>query len=62
MTSHDCHSCLHITLANGIQFRKVMVMAGENVVNDVEVHGNNGAERHWVQGAIADADQVGQLD
>ena len=45
--SHDCHSYLHITLANGIPPRKAMVMAGENATNDVdeEVYGNDGAER-----------------
>ena len=30
LISHDCHSYLHITLANGIPPRKAMVMAGEN--------------------------------
>ena len=46
--SHDCHSYLHLTLANGIPPRKAMVMAGENVANDVdeEVYGNDGTERH----------------
>ena len=28
LVSHDCHSYLHITLANGIPTRKAMVMAG----------------------------------
>ena len=48
LVSHDCHSYLHITLANGIPPRKAMVMAGENATNDVdeEVYGNDGAERH----------------
>ena len=68
--SHDCHSYLHLTLANGIPHRKAMVMAGENVANDLdeEVYGNDGAERHEAQEAsagdrraIADADQAGQL-
>ena len=71
MISHDCHSYLHLTLANGIPHRKAMVMAGENVANDLdeEVCGNDGAERHEAQEAsagdrraIADADQAGQLD
>ena len=71
LVSHDCHSYLHITLANRILARKAMVMAGENAANDVdeEVHGNDGAERHEAQEAsagdrraIADADQAGQLD
>ena len=48
-----------------------MVMAGENVANDVdeEDYGNDGAERHEAQEAsagdrrvIANADQAGQLD
>ena len=71
MVSHDCHSYLHITLANGIPTRKAMVVAGENGSNDVdeEVYGNDGAERYEAQEAsvgdrraIADADQAGQLD
>ena len=71
LVSHDCHSYLHVTLANGIPPRKAMVMAGENAANDVdeEVYGNDGAERHEAQEAsagdrraIADADQAGQLD
>ena len=71
LVSHDCHSYLHVTLANGIPLRKAMVMAGENAANDVddEVCGNDGAERHEAQEAsagdrraIADADQAGQLD
>ena len=46
-------------------------MAGENAANDMdeEIYGNDGAERHESQEAsagdrraIADADQVGQLD
>ena len=71
LISHDCHSYLHITLANGIPSRKAMVMVGENVANDVdeEVYGNDGVERHEAQEAsagdrraIADADEAGQLD
>ena len=71
LVSHDCHSYLHITLANGIPPCKAMVMAGENAANDVdeEVYGNDGAERREAQEAsagdrraIADADQAGQLD
>ena len=71
LVSHDCHSYLHVTLANGIPPRKAMVMAGENAANDVEeeVYGNDGAERHEAQEAsagdrraIADADQAGQLE
>ena len=71
LASHDCHSYLHITLTNGTQPRKAMVMAGENAANDVdeEVHGDQSAERHEAQEAsagdrrtIADADQAGQLD
>ena len=70
LISHDCHSYLHVTLANGLPSRKAMVMAGENAVNDVdeEVHGNDGSERHEARvdsagdrRAIADADQGGQL-
>ena len=71
LVSHDCHSYLHITLTNGIRPRTAMVMAGENLANDVneEVYGNDGAERHEAQEAlagdrraIAGADQAGQLD
>ena len=71
MVSHDCHSYLHITQANGIPPREAMVMAGENAANDVdeEVYGNDGADRHEApeasagdRRAIADADQAGQLD
>ena len=69
--SHDCHSYLQITLANGIPPRKALVMAGESATNDVdeEVHDNDGAERREAQEAsagdrraIADAGQAGQLD
>ena len=71
LVSHVCHSYLYITLTNGIPPRKAMVMAGENATIDVdeEVYGNDGAERHEAREAsagdrraIADADQVGQLD
>ena len=71
LISHDCHSYIHITLANGIPSRKAMVMVGEDAANDVdeEVFGNEGAERHEAQETsagdrrgIADADQAGQLD
>ena len=71
LISHDCHSHLHITLANGIPTRKAMVKAGENAANDLdeEVYGNDGAERHEAREAsagdrraIADPDQAGQLD
>ena len=55
LISHDCHSYLRIALANGIPPRKAMVMAGENVTNDVdeEVYGNDGAERREAQEASA---------
>ena len=36
LISHDCHSYLHITLANGIPPCKTMVMAGENAANHVD--------------------------
>ena len=71
LISHDCHSYLHITLANGIPPRKEMVMARENAADDMdeEVYSNDGAERHEAQEAssggrraVADADQAGQLD
>ena len=71
LISHDFHSYLHVTLANGIPPRKAMVMAGENAATDVdeEVYVNDGAERHEAQEAsagdrraITDADQAGQLD
>ena len=71
LVSHDCHSYLHLTLANGIPPRRALVMAGGNATNDVdeEVYGNDGAERHEAQEAsagdrraTADADQAGQLD
>ena len=53
--SHDCHSNLHITLANRIPPREAMVMAGESAANNVDevVYGNDGAERHEVQEASA---------
>ena len=71
LISHDCHSCWHLTLANGIPLRKAMVMAGENVANgvDEEVYVKDGVEGHEAQEAssgdrraLADADQAGQLD
>ena len=71
LISHDCHSYLHIILANGLPPRKATVMAGEHAANDVneEVYGNDGAERREAQEAsagdrraIANADQAGQLD
>ena len=57
LTSHSCHSHLHITLANESPHRTAMVMAGENVANDVdeEVH-------VIVRRAIANADQAGPRD
>ena len=59
LVSHDYHSSLHITLANGIPPRRAMVMAGENAKNDVdeEVYGNDGAERHEAQEASAGDEQ-----
>ena len=67
LVSHDCHSCLHFTLTNGILLRKAMVMAGENATE--EVYGNDGNERNEAREAsagdrraIADADRAGQLD
>ena len=53
LVSHDCHSCLHVTLANGTPLRKAMVMPGENATNDLdeEVYGNDGAERHEAKSA-----------
>ena len=36
LISHDCHSSLHTTLANGIPPRKAMVMAGKTAGNDVD--------------------------
>ena len=70
LISHECHSHFHLTLATGIPLRKAMVMAGENVANDVdeEVYVYDGAEGREAQEAsagdrraIADADQAGQL-
>ena len=70
LVSHDCHSCLHVILTNGILLCKALVMAGENATNDVdEVYDNDGNERNEAREAsggdrraIADADQAGQLD
>ena len=71
LISHDCRSSLHLTLASGIPCRKAMVMAGENVANDVdeEVYVGDGVVSQEAQEAsagdrraIADADKAGQLD
>ena len=71
MISHDCHSYLCLTLAHGIARRKAVVMAGENVANDVdeEVYVGDGVVSQEAQEvsagdrrAIADADQARQLD
>ena len=71
LVSHDCHSYLYITLANGIPPCKAMVKAGGSATNDVdeEVYDNDGNERNEAREAsagdrraIADADQAGQLD
>ena len=71
VTSRNCHSHLHITLANGIPYRKSMVVAGGNVTNDVDEEVNIG---DCVEGqeakeasagdrrAIADEGQARQLD
>ena len=70
LISHDCDSHLHVSMAIGVPLWKAMVMAGENVANDVdeEVYVNDGVEGHEAQEAsagdrraIADADQAGQL-
>ena len=69
LISHDCHSYLHITLANGIPPRKAMMMAGETAGKTVneEVNGIDGAERLKklqlvIDEQSPDADQAGQLD
>ena len=71
LISHDCHSYLHLTLADGIPRRKAMVMTGENVTNAVneEVYVGDGVVSQEAQEAsagdlraIADADQAGQRD
>ena len=71
VTSRNCHSHLHITLANGIPYRKAMVMAGGNVADDVdeEVNIGDSAEGQEAQEAsagdrraIADEGQARQLD
>ena len=71
LVSHDCHSCLHVILTDGIPPCKALVMAGESATNDVdeEVYDNDGAERNEAREAsagdrraIADADQARQLD
>ena len=65
LISHDCHSYLCLTLANGIPHRKAMVMTGENVSNDVdeEVYVGDGVMGHEAheasagdRRAVADAD------
>ena len=70
LVSNGCHSCLRITLANGVPHRKAMVMTGENVSMNVddEVYTADGDEMPEAQEAsdgdrraIADADQAGQL-
>ena len=55
LISHDCHSYLPLTLANGIPRRKALVMAGENVANDVdeEVHVGDGVVGQEAQEASA---------
>ena len=71
LISHDCHSYLCLTLAKGIPHRKAVVVAGENVSNDVdeEVYVGDGVMGEEAQGAsagdrraITDADQARQLD
>ena len=71
LTSHDCHSYLHIILMNGIPPCKALVMVGGSATNDVdeEVYDNDGNERNEAREAsagdrraIADVDQAGQLD
>ena len=71
LVSHDCHSYLHVGLADGTPHRKGMVITGEGVLNDVdeEVYGGEGDETSVAreasdvdQRATADADQAGQLD
>ena len=46
LVSHDCHSYLRVTLANGIPQRTTMVMTGENVSTDEdeEVYAGDGDE------------------
>ena len=70
LISLDCHSYLHLTLADGIPRRKAVVTTGENVSIDVdeEVYAADGNEiseaREASDGdrrAIADADQAMQL-
>ena len=48
LVSHDCHSYLHVTLANGIPPCKALLMAVENAINDVDedVYDNDGNERN----------------
>ena len=70
LVSHDCHSYLRVTLANGIPHRTAMVMPGENVSTDEneEVYAGDGDETSEAREAldgdwrpIADADQAEQL-
>ena len=71
LVSHDCLSYLHVILTKGIPPCRALVMAGESATNDgdEEVYDKNGTERNEARegsagdrGAIADADQAGQLD
>ena len=71
LISHDCHSYLHLTLADGNLCRKAMVITGENVSNavDEEVYLGDGVVSQEAQEAsagdmraISDAEQAGQLD
>ena len=71
LISHDCHSYLHLTLADGIPRREAMVMAGENVAKDVDerVYVGDGVVGPEAQEAsagdrraIADAEKAGPLD
>ena len=70
LVSHDCHSYLRVTLANGIPPRIAMGMTAENVSYDVdeEVYAGDGdamsEAREASDGdrrAIADADEAGQM-
>ena len=66
LTSHDCHSYLHIILTNGIPPCKALVMAGGSATNDVdeEVYDNDGNERNEAREASAGDRRAiaGQLD
>ena len=70
LVSHDCHSYLHVRLADGTPLRKARVRTGESVSNDVdeEVYAGEGDEISVARDAsdgdqrsVADADQAGQL-